>query len=89
MDREELVEIGYIKTKKVIDKMMASHSMNCTERRVKISYKLTLEIKCQRADSGSAYGFEIYAITKGEAIDCCSDHNSIDEDIKYLIRCYA
>lgn len=89
MNREELIEDGYKKAKKVIEKMIASHSSTCTERKVKISHKLTLEIKCQRADSSSAYGFEIYAIVKGKAIDCCSDHNSIDEDIKYLIKCYA
>lgn len=87
MDREKLVESGYEKTKKVVDKMIESH--NCTEKKVKISYKLTLEIKCQRTESGGAYGFEIYAIVNGKSVDCCSDHNSIDRDIKYLIRCYA
>ena len=95
MKREERIEKGYRKVKKVIKKMQKSHSLNYTCELVKISNKLTFEVKCQRKefevheeDIGSAYGFEIYAIKEGRDIDCVTDHGNFDEDIKYLLNCY-
>lgn len=96
-EKFEKIKRGHEKTRKALDKLIASRSLNYTKERVKISSRLTLEVKCQRfqpgechPDSiGKAYCFEVYAIVNGEAVDSCTDHWSIDDDIKYLIKCWG
>lgn len=95
MARQDKIEKGYRKVKKAIQKMKESRSPNYTSELVKITDKLTLEVKCERVefaareeDIGTAYGFEVYAIKDGKDIDCASDHGNLDEDIKYLLNCY-
>ena len=95
MGRQDQIEKGYRKVKKVIQKMKESHSLDYTSERVKITNKLTMEVKCVRSefevrkeDIGTAYGFEVYAIKDGKDIDCASDHGNFDEDIRYLLNCY-
>ena len=89
MARQDQIEKGYKKVKKAIQKMKESHSPDYTSELVKITNKLTMEVKCERnefavreEDIGEACCFEVYAIKDGEDVDCASYHGNFDEDIK-------
>ena len=94
MARQDRVEKGYKKAKKVIDRMLGTKKINDVKELVKITDKLTLEILCERAeygdDRGAAYGVEVYAIKNGQAVDVATMtiNNNLEQDIKYLLNCY-
>lgn len=94
MAREERIEKGYRKAKKVIDRMLSTKNIEDVKELVKITDKLTLEINCERAehgdDRGAVYGLEVYAIKDGQAVDVATMtvNNDIEQDIKYLLNCY-
>ena len=94
MTRQNRIENGYKKAKKVIDRMLASKSLEDVKELVKINDKLALEINCERAeyggDRGGVYGLEVYAIKNGQAVDVATMtiNNDIEQDIKYLLNCY-
>lgn len=93
----EKIEQGYLKAKNAIEKMKKSRLLNYVSQKVKISHKLTLEIRCERLQEGECHPdyvgtaccFEVLALVNGEEVDSCTDHWSIDEDIKYLIKCWG
>lgn len=90
MTREDRIEKGYIKTKKVIDRMLGSESLEDVKEVVKINEHLSLEVNCERAESGDAYGVEVYALKDGQAVDVVTMtfNNDMEQDIKYLLNCY-
>lgn len=87
MTREEVVEKGYEKAKKVVDRMLDGHGENEQEF-VKITRALTLEI-----DIVNGCEIQIYAIRDGADMDGCTnmlfDTEKIHDDIRYLLNCWV
>lgn len=89
------VENGFEKVKRAIEKMKNSRSFDDMKRTVRISKKLSIGIECLRAENGMPdhigfpYSFDLYAIRDGEEIDSITDIQNEDEDIMYLLNCYA
>lgn len=85
------------KVLRAIDKMEESRDVDYTEQIVKISDRLTIRIECTREanpndnEYGMAFFFELYAIVKGEEVDCVTLHDEtipVEEDIMFLLKCY-
>ena len=96
MKREELIYKGFKKVMSRIEKMKASTNVSWLSEPVKINSKLTLKIECVRDEynylgekDGKPYGWIIYAIVNGKEVDSCTDHWSLEKDIRYLLQCYA
>ena len=89
MTREEVVEKGYEKAKKVVDRMLDGHGENEQEF-VKITRALTLEI-----DIVDGIEIQIYAVRDGADMDGCTnmfskyDTEKIYDDIRYLLNCWV
>ena len=92
--REDVIQKGLIKARKVFDKMNESRDMDYTEHTVKITENLMIKFECVRYDVGSKGApvyFEICAIKDGKEVDCCTLHYSqdIDAELLYLLNCYV
>lgn len=92
MTREEKIKNGIEKAVSVMNRMKSSNNVSDSKRRVKITSSLTLEINCIRCEfTGSPIQFEVYAIKKGEDVDCetVELHKDFEEPIEYLLNCYV
>lgn len=95
--REDVIQKGLIKARKVFDKMNESRDMDYTTDTARITKNLSIKFECQRNDEahdnyrGHAMCFEIYAIKNGEEVDCCTLHYSpdINAELLYLLNCYV
>lgn len=92
--REDVIQRGLVKARKIFDKMNASRDMEYLTDTVRINNRLTLKFECQRNEAdycrGRACCFEIYAVKDGEEVDCCTLHlKDVNEEIIYLLNCYV
>lgn len=95
--REDVIQRGLVKARKIFDKMNSSRDMEYLMDTVRITKRLTLKFECQRSDEydddyrGKACCFEIYAVKDGEEVDCCTLHYSLDvnAELLYLLNCYV
>lgn len=87
MTRQEIVEKGFEKAKKVIDRIIDIHGDNMREN-VRITRSLVLEINIV-----GGCDVQIYAIRDGVDMDGCTsgiwDVDGIYKDIKYLLNCWV
>ena len=95
--REDVIQKGFSKARKVFDKLNASRDMEYIKDTAKITKRLSLQFECIRADVGTEdyigtpVSFEIYAVKDGKEIDCCTLYVTADvnAEIMYLLNCYV
>lgn len=91
------VENGFGKVKRAIERLRKSRSFDDMSKTVRISKKLSILIECLRvekgegieADIGKVYAIDLYAVRNGDEIDAISNITNEDDDIMYLLNCYA
>lgn len=90
------IENGFGKVKRAIEKLRKSRSFDHMTKRVNISKKLDIIIEVFRVeedafggDIGRVYAVDLYAVRDGNEIDAISNITNEDEDIMYLLNCYA
>lgn len=94
MNREDIIQDGLRKVKKVIRNMLDSIDPKDTARRVKIKNKLYIEVVCVRIEKdedddmlgfympvGTPIKIELYVIKNDEDIDGLTCRNMYKEDI--------
>lgn len=93
--RDDVIQKGLIKSRKVFEKLNASSDMEYTTDIARITKRLTLKFECVRCEVGNSRGepisFEIYAVKDGKEVDCCTLHYSLDvnAELLYLLNCYV
>lgn len=94
--REDVIQKGLIKARKVFDRMNESRDMDYTTDTARITKNLSIKFECVRYEvsgksKGTPISFEIYAIKDGKEVDCCTLHYSpdINAELLYLLNCYV
>lgn len=95
--REDIIQKGLIKARKVFDRMIGSRDMEYTADTAQITKSLSIKFECQRNDTehpdyrGDAICFEIYAVKDGKEVDCCTLHYApgVNAELLYLLNCYV
>ena len=90
------IENGFGKVKRAIEKLRKSRSFDDMTKRVNISKKLDILIEVFRVEEdtfgdeiGRVSAVDLYAVRNGDEIDAISNITNEDEDIMYLLKCYA
>ena len=90
------IENGFGKVKRAIEKLRKSRSFDDMTKRVNISKKLDILIEVFRVEEdtfgdeiGRVYAVDLYVVRNGDEIDAISNITNEDEDIMYLLNCYA
>ena len=80
---------AYEKVADRIERMKKSKQIQWLKSDVYINKNLTLRVEVERGFKGNVYSIGVYPIVNGKTVDVCPDHESLEKDIKYLLRCYA
>lgn len=86
---EEMILKAYEKVADRIERMKKSKQIQWLKSDVYINKNLTLRVEVERGFKGNVYSIGVYPIVNGKTVDVCPDHESLEKDIKYLLRCYA
>lgn len=89
------IENGFGKVKRAIERLKKSRSFDDMSKKVRINDKLSILIEVARVeddnfgDIGKVYAIDLYAVKNGSEIDAISNIVNEDDDIMYLLNCYA
>lgn len=89
------IENGFGKVKRAIERLKKSRSFDDMSKKVRINDKLSILIEVSRVedddfgDIGKVYAVDLYAVKNGSEIDAISNIVNEDDDIMYLLNCYA